>query len=78
MTENGFDRSLLPKQHVTECCGEPSLDLDFALGIIGESATWVTEVCLWEHEWVMDTDVILKENEMPALFYEIEVFCPLW
>ena len=32
-----------------ECRGVNRLDLDFA-GIIGESAIWVTEICLWEHE----------------------------
>ena len=59
-----------------KCRGEPSLDLDFAQGIIGE--TWVTKVCLWEHEWITDTNVILKENEvLEALNYEIEVPCPL-
>ena len=60
------------------CSGEPSLDLDFAQGIIGESVTWVTEVCLWEHEWIIGTDVTLKENEvLETLNYEIEVPCPL-
>ena len=61
-----------------KCRGEPSLDLDFAQPIVGESVTWVTEVCLWEHEWVMDTTVTLKENEiLEALNYEIELPCPL-
>ena len=56
-----------------KCSGEPSLDLGFAQGIIGESVTWVTEVCLWEHEWIMDADVTLKENEiLEALNCEIK------
>ena len=61
-----------------KCRGEPSLDLEFAQGIIGESVTWVTEVCLWEHEWIMDIDVSLRENEiLEAVSSEIEVPCPL-
>ena len=61
-----------------KCSGEPTLDEDFAQGTVGESVTWVTEVCLWEREWMMDSDVTLKENEiLEALNYEIEVRCPL-
>ena len=46
--------------------------------LFGESKIWETEVCLWEHEWITDTDVTLKENEkLEALNYEIEVPCPL-
>ena len=42
------------------------------------TVTWVTEGALWEHEWITDTNVTLKENEMlEALDYEIDVLCPL-
>ena len=38
----------------------------------------MSEVCLWEHEWITDTNVTSKENEiLEALNYEIEVPCPL-
>ena len=38
----------------------------------------MTEGSLWEHEWVTDSNVTLKENEiLKALDYEIDVSCPL-
>ena len=40
--------------------------------------TWVTESSQWEQEWITDTSVTLKENEiLEALNYEIDVPCPL-
>ena len=43
-----------------------------------ESGTRATESSLWEQEWITDTDVTLKGNEMlEALSYEIDVPCPL-
>ena len=39
-----------------------------------ESVTWVTESYRWEQEWITDTSVTLKENEiLEALNYEIDV-----
>ena len=47
------------------------LDLEFILGTIVKSVTWVSEGSLWEHEWITDTNVTLKENEiLEALDYE--------
>ena len=40
---------------------DPPLDLPI-LGIIVESVSWVTEDFLWEHEWITETNVILKES----------------
>ena len=57
---------------------DPPLDLESTLGIIVESVTWVTHRSLWEHEWITDINVILKENEkFEALDYEIDNPCPL-
>ena len=56
----------------------PPLDLRQTLKIIMESASWVTEDFLWEHEWVTETNVVLKENDiLEALKYDIDVPCPL-
>ena len=39
---------------------------------------WVTEDFLWEHEWITETNVTLKENDiLEALKYDIDVPCPL-
>ena len=47
-------------------------------GIMVESVTWVTEGSLWEHEWITDTSVTMKENEiLEALKYESDSPCPL-
>ena len=54
------------------------LDLESIPGIIVASVTGVTEGSLWEHEWITDTNVTLKENDiLEALDYEIDVPCPL-
>ena len=56
----------------------PPLDLESFLGIIVESVTWVTEESLWEHEWITETNVTLKENAiLEPLNYDIDVPCPL-
>ena len=53
---------------------EPHLDLDLIHGIVVESVTWVTEGSLWEHEWITDTTVTMRENEiLAALNFEIDV-----
>ena len=58
--------------------GEPPLDLKSIHGIIVESVTWLTEGSLCEHEWITDTTVTLKENEiLEALNYEFDVPCLL-
>ena len=57
---------------------DPPQDLQPKLEIIVESASWVTEDFLWEHEWIMETNVTLKENViLDALNYDIDVPCPL-
>ena len=57
---------------------EPPLDLQPKLGIIVESVSWVTEDFLWEHEWITETNVTLKENViLEELNYGIDVLCPL-
>ena len=49
---------------------EPPLDWDFIQGVIVESYNL--------DEWITDTSVALKENEiLEALNYEIDVPCPL-
>ena len=48
------------------------------LRIIMECVSWVTEDFLWEHEWVTETNVLWKENDiLEALNYDIDVLCPL-
>ena len=48
------------------------------LGIIVENVSWVTEDFLWEHEWITETTVTLKENvTLEALNYDIDVPCPI-
>ena len=43
-----------------------------------ESASWVTEDFLWEHEWVTEPNVLLKENDiLDVLNHDIDVPCPL-
>ena len=39
-------------------------DLRRKLVIIRECGSWVCEYALWEHEWVTELNVILKENEL--------------
>ena len=42
-----------------------------------ESVSWVTEDCQWEREWVKETNVVLKENDiLEAHIYDIDVPCP--
>ena len=56
---------------------DPPLELQPFLGIIVESASWVTADFLWEHEWITETNVTLKENAiLEALNCEIDVPCP--
>ena len=58
--------------------GRPPQDLRQMLRIIMASVSWVTEDFLWEHEWIMETNVTLKENDiLLALNYDIDVLCPL-
>ena len=39
---------------------------------------WFARMLLWEHEWVTDLNVVLKENEITeALTYEIDVPCAI-
>ena len=53
---------------------DPPLDLQPFLGIIVESVSWVTKEFLWEHEWITETNVTLKENViLEALKYDIDV-----
>ena len=57
---------------------DPPLDLQPILRIIVESVSWVTEDVLWEHEWITETNVTLKENDiLQAINCNIEVPCPL-
>ena len=57
---------------------DPLLDLKPILRIIMEGVSWVTEDILWEHEWITETNVVLKENDiLEALNYDIDVPCPL-
>ena len=56
----------------------PPLDLQPFLGLFVERASWVTEDFLWEHEWIMETNVTSKENViLEALNYDVDVPCPL-
>ena len=84
MKKSGWDRTSLRVWICTKavlCDGrrrDPPLDLESILGISVERVTWVTEGSLWEHEWIMDTNVTLKENDkLEALDYEIDVPCQL-
>ena len=57
---------------------DPPLDLRSILAIIIESVSWVTEDFLWDHEWITETKVTVKESLiLVALHYDIEVPCPL-
>ena len=48
------------------------------LAIIIESVSWVTEDFLWDHKWITETKVTMKENLLlEALHNDIEVPCPL-
>ena len=43
-----------------------------------ESVRWVCEDALWEHEWVTELNVLLKENEiLEALHYDLDVPCSI-
>ena len=56
---------------------DPPLDLEFILAVIVESVSWVTEDSQWDHEWITETKVTMKENLiLEALHYNIEVPCP--
>ena len=55
----------------------PPVDVQTILAIIIASASWVTEDFLWDHEWITETKVTMKENLiLEALHYDIEVPCP--
>ena len=57
---------------------DPPLDLQPILRIIVESVSCVTEDFLSEPEWITETNVNLKENDiMEALDYDIDVPFPL-
>ena len=57
---------------------DPPLDLQPILAIIIESVSWVTEELLWDHEWITETKVAMKEKLiLEALHHDIEVPCPL-
>ena len=57
---------------------DPPLDLQPFLATIIESVSWVTEDSLWDHDWITETKVTMKENLfLEALHYDIEVPCPL-
>ena len=71
--KNGYDRTS-PRQ----CGYTPPLDLQSTLATMIESASWVTEESLWDHEWITETKVTMKENlVLEALHCDIEVPCPL-
>ena len=54
------------------------MDLQRILSIIVKSVSWVTEDSLWEHEWITEANVTLKENDiLEALNYDIDVPCQL-
>ena len=56
----------------------PPLDLKPLLTNIMESVSWVTDDFQWEHEWVTEPTVLLKENDiLEALNYDIDVPCTL-
>ena len=58
--------------------GRPPQDLRQMLRIIMECVSWVTEDFLWEHEWVTEPNVLLRENDiLEALNSDIDVPCPL-
>ena len=57
---------------------DPPLDLQPTLATIIESVSWVTEDSLWEHEWITETKVTMRENPiLEARHHDIEVPCPL-
>ena len=57
---------------------DPPLYWQPVLSITVESVCWVTEDSLWDHEWITETKVTMKENLiLDALHYDIEVPCPL-
>ena len=57
---------------------DPPLDLQPILATIMESVRWVTEDSLWDHEWITETKVTMKENLiLDTLHHDIEVPCPL-
>ena len=60
------------------CKRDPPLDWQPVLALIIESVSWVTEDFLWDHEWITETKVTMKENLiLEARHYDIEVPCPL-
>ena len=69
------------KHQSTLCDGrkrDPPLDLQPTLAIIVESVNWVTEDTLWDHEWITETKVTMKEIfNLKALHFNIDVPCPL-
>ena len=57
---------------------DPPLVVQLTFDIIVESVSWVTEDSLWNHEWITETNVTLKEKDnWEALNYDIDVPCPL-
>ena len=64
-----------PKPHCVIGVGKgPPLDLKPILTIIIKSVSWVTEDFLCENEWVTDTNVVLKGNDiLEALNFDIDV-----
>ena len=56
--------------------GSTPEDLRRKLEITRECVGWVCEDVMWEHEWVTELNVILKENEnLEALNYDLDVLC---
>ena len=56
----------------------PPQDLRQMLVIITECVSWVCEDALCEHEWVMEPNVLWKENDiLEALNYDRFLLCPL-
>ena len=57
---------------------DPPQDLQLVQEIIVESVSSPTEDFLWEHEWITETNVTMKENDIQeALNYDVDVPCPL-
>ena len=59
-------------------CGRLPQDLRQILRIFMECAVWVTEDFQWEPEWITETNVLWKENDiLEALNCVFEIPCPL-
>ena len=62
-----YTKAVFRKRH-------PLLDLQPILAIIMESVSWVTEDSLWNHVWVTETKVTMKEKLiLEALHYDIQL-----